>query len=240
MRAIAGVTFLLFCAVQAWGQNNKHPKDSAEVSETIIIADTIAKPVGKGRSSPSDTLMPRESQKKTGQPNNDATAPPVKKQPADTLAKAPKVHSPKKAAIYSAVLPGLGQAYNRKYWKMPIIYAGFAGLGYAVYFTNNNYQEFRQAYALRLDTISTNDTYPLYSTSGLQIARDYWHRYRDLSIVGCLALYALQVIDATVDAHLYKFDEKINDKLSFHLEPQPFMGMQNRNAIHGLRLTMSF
>lgn len=233
---IAGITFLLFCTSQAFAQAGKQEKDTVQVTETLIIADTIVKPRGKGGISASDTMPPQDMQKKIILPHSATPTTQAQKQAPDTLVKAPKVHSPKKAAIYSAVLPGLGQAYNRKYWKIPVIYVGFAGLGYAVYYTNNNYQEFRQAYALRLDTIITNDTHPLYSTSGLQLTRDAWHRNRDLSIVGCLALYTLQVIDATVDAHLYKFDEKINDKLSLQLEPQPFMGMQNKAPVSGLRL----
>ena len=234
---IAGITFLLFGTLHASAQNDT--LNDTKAPSTVIIADTtINAGKGKGGSQPADPNPPNMLKNKSNPAAK--TTQPVKDEPQDTLAKAPKPHSPKRAATYSALLPGLGQAYNRKYWKMPIIYAGFAGLGYAVYFTNDNYQEFRKAYGVRLDTDSLNDTHPLYSNSDLKITRDYWHRNRDLSVVGCLALYALQVIDAAVDGHLYKFDDRINDKLSIQLEPRPYMGAFNRAPVHGLRLTVKF
>jgi hypothetical protein len=223
------MTFLLFCALHTFAQTDT----------TAAKGDTIKAGQGKGGNTRLPDTIPQEIIKKKISPPA-KTIDTLKVQAKDTLAKAPRPHSPKRAAIYSAVLPGLGQAYNRKFWKMPIIYAGFAGLGYAVYFTNDNYQEFRKAYGLRLDTDPGNDTHPLYSNSDLQLTRDYWHRNRDLSVVGCIALYALQVIDATVDAHLYKFDEKINDKLTMQLEPSPYMGIQNNAPVHGFKLNITF
>jgi hypothetical protein len=155
--------------------------------------------------------------------------------------KAPAEHSPKKAVIYSAILPGLGQAYNHKYWKMPIVYAAFAGIGYAIYKNNGNYQTFRKAYLWRVDDDpSTVDNYQEYSATSLKQERDYWHRYRDLSIVGAVAIYTLQIVDAAVDAHLYKFDEKLNGDLSISVRPQPCMGIINGKNVSGLKLSIHF
>lgn len=155
-----------------------------------------------------------------------------------TVGKVPKEHSPKKAALYSAVLPGLGQMYNKKYWKVPVLYAFAGGIGYAMYKTNSNYQDFRLAYRLRLDGDTT--LYSNYNLSQLKQARDYWHRYRDLSIVGAVFLYGLQIIDATVDAHLFGFKERINDDLTIELRPQPYMGMVNGKRVNGCSLSVTF
>lgn len=155
-----------------------------------------------------------------------------------TEPKAPSVHSPKRAALYSAALPGLGQAYNRKYWKIPVLYAGAAGIGYAISFTNRNYQEFRTAYRARLEGDTT--LLPLFTAADLKRRRDYWHRNRDLSIMGGLALYTIQIIDATVDAHLYKFDEKFNESLTLQVRPRPYMGMLDGKAVSGVCVRLKF
>jgi hypothetical protein len=117
----------------------------------------------------------------------------------------PKPHSPKTASILSMALPGLGQLYNRKYWKAPLVWGG---LGAAAYFMVENRRmmrdmnsEFAQLYAA--------GSAP--SASQIQ-ERDRLRNNRDLAILGGTAFYALQIIDATVDAHFYKFD--INQDLS--------------------------
>lgn len=121
---------------------------------------------------------------------------------------------------------------------MPIIYAGFAGIGYGIYYNNKQYQEFRYAYRLRQDTVSNNDTYPEQPTETLRLRRDTWHRYRDLTIVGGLVLYTLQVVDATVDAHLFSFD--VSEDLSLHWEPRPYMGMVGGRPVRGACFVLSF
>jgi hypothetical protein len=131
----------------------------------------------------------------------------------------PKKHSPKLAAIMSAVVPGAGQVYNKKYWKVPIIYAGAIGLGYSFNFNQNKYLDYRNAYKARLDNDpATVDNYPRYSDSDLNTLQRYYHRYRDLSIIGGTILYFLNVIDASVDAHLFDFSMEDED-LSFKVQP---------------------
>jgi hypothetical protein len=156
----------------------------------------------------------------------------------DSSAASIKEHSPKRAALYSAVLPGLGQAYNKKYWKIPVLYALGGGLGYAIYKNNINYQDYRLAYRQHLE--GNTALYPTYSLAQLKQSRDYWHRFRDLSIVGAVFLYSLQIIDATVDAHLFGFKERINDDLSIELRPQPYMGMVNGRSVRGVSLSVRF
>ncbi|HXB12089.1 MAG TPA: DUF5683 domain-containing protein [Bacteroidia bacterium] len=124
----------------------------------------------------------------------------------------PKVHSPGKAVLYSVVLPGLGQAYNHKYWKIPIIYAG---LGVAVYFAISNQQQYNiYNNALRDPTNALN---AIYSPTDITTIRDYYLRYIDLSIIGGAVMYLLNVIDAEVDAQFYTFN--VSDDISMRISP---------------------
>lgn len=144
--------------------------------------------------------------------------------PPDTakavVKKAPgKYHSPKKAAIFSAVVPGAGQVYNKKYWKLPIIYAGFAGLAYSFQFNQSRYVQYRDALKYRLDDdASTVDAYTdIYDNDDLTRLFEGYRRYRDLTVIGGLALYVLNVVDAAVDAHLFTFN--VSDDLSLNIHP---------------------
>lgn len=158
----------------------------------------------------------------------------VAKPPADSAIKPPP-HPPKRAALMSACLPGLGQAYNKKYWKIPIIYAGFGGLGYSMGFNQVYYKRYRNAIRLRYDNDpTTNDLYPQYSDDDLSTLKNYYQRWRDLSIIGMAALYTLNVIDAAVDAHLFYFD--VSDNLSLHASPYMFPTAAGPVAGVGIRL----
>lgn len=128
-------------------------------------------------------------------------------------------HSPKKATLLSTFLPGAGQFYNRKYWKMPIIYAG---LGTSIYFiasNNHYYNDFRTAYIQRTDENPlTIDPYEgQYNESNLKDIRDYYRRNMELSVIATTAIYLLNIVDAAVDAHLYEFS--VDDDLSIRIQP---------------------
>lgn len=139
----------------------------------------------------------------------------------DSILKKPVIYNPNapaKAAFYSAVLPGLGQAYNKKYWKIPIAYAG---LGAGIYFISDNnkkYNNYRDEYKRRLN--GTNDpNHPIYgpvSDKKLIDAQKNAQRNRDLSIVITVLVYIVNIVDANVDAHLMQFN--VDDNLS--LTPQ--------------------
>jgi len=134
----------------------------------------------------------------------------------DTLTQSYKEHSPKKAAWMSALLPGLGQIYNNKIWKVPIIY-GAAGAIYYFYDMNASlYEEFKGAY-----TDFTNDEIDQYKgydkAEELRSAKDYYRRNRDLNIILFGALYLANILDASVDAHLYNFD--VSKDLSLKIKP---------------------
>ncbi|PRY12351.1 hypothetical protein CLV24_10895 [Pontibacter ummariensis] len=135
---------------------------------------------------------------------------------------------PARAAFYSAVLPGAGQFYNKAYWKIPIIYATGAVLGYFIIDNNNKYQDFRQALIWRTDNDSTttdqfaND--PVLGVARGQIAtdnlrrgRDFYRRNRDLTYILSFIAYGLNIAEAYVHAHLKEFD--VSDDLALRVQP---------------------
>jgi hypothetical protein len=158
---------------------------------------------------------------------------------SDTLKISPvKRHSPTKATLFSTVVPGLGQAYNRKYWKMPIIYAG---LGVSLYFAVSNHQsftKFKTAYGIRVDgDPNTIDEYDgRLSETGLQSNMDYHLRNRDLSYIIAGLFYVLNIVDAAVDAHLFDFPK--NDNLSFNFQPNVEL-TSNNELSKGFKLVIN-
>lgn len=155
---------------------------------------------------------------------------------------------PRKASMYSAVFPGLGQIYNRKYWKVPIVYAGFAGLGWYINFSNDQFVRYRNALNFRTDgnpdTIDEFADDARYNQDVLVRFKDYYRRQRDLTVILTTVFYALNIIDATVDAHLFQFDvsEDLGMKLSpsFHGGGLPLAGRQGYNAGMGIKFSVNF
>jgi hypothetical protein len=150
-------------------------------------------------------------------------------------------HSPNRAANMSALVPGLGQVYNKKYWKLPIIYGGGAALIYAITWNNRNYQKYLTAYKLDTDTDTNthSEFVGIYSTQNLITLKDYYRRYRDLSAIGLVSLYAANIIDAYVDAHFYYFD--VSDDLSLKIDPYvvPMYTNKGYQPVTGLSLTFN-
>lgn len=154
-------------------------------------------------------------------------------------------HSPSKAALRAALVPGWGQAYNRKYWKIPIVYAGLGALGYWVYFNADQHAQYRQALDIRNDGDSlTVDDFSFLSESQIISIKDFYRRQLDLSILLSVAFYGLQIVDAVVDAHLYEFD--VSDDLSLrwqpYIEPRLFRSVQSPNwsSSAGVHLQLRF
>lgn len=152
------------------------------------------------------------------------------------------VLAPTKAAFFSAVLPGLGQAYNKKYWKIPIVYAA---LGTGVYFYLDNSKEFdryRDAYKSRLAGFETDEFYgpisgsPKISSEGLVRAQRTLRRNKELSLLITVGLYALNIIDANVDAHLLQYNIDENLALKPHFNYDEFENTSNL----GLSLNFKF
>ncbi|AUC80571.1 hypothetical protein CW736_10510 [Nonlabens sp. MB-3u-79] len=125
---------------------------------------------------------------------------------------------PAKAAFYSAVIPGLGQAYNKQYWKVPLAIAAVGLPIYAYTINDKEYNRLRDAFRIRLaggtdDEFSNEDGTPIISTEGLERAQRTSQRNKELSILITAALYVLQIIDANVDGHLSQFS--VDRNLSF-------------------------
>jgi len=155
------------------------------------------------------------------------------------------VHSARKATIYSAVLPGLGQIYNRKYWKVPLVWGGFATLGFFINFNNDQYTTYKQAYSDIIDNDPLTNSHldlkvnPLQLqpdrianfTESLRRAKDGTRRNRDLVVIGTVVFYAVTIIDASVDAHFFNFD--IGEDLTFNWSPGQMMCLDNKTiGIH--------
>lgn len=171
-----------------------------------------------------------------------------------------KVLSPKKASIYAALFPGLGQIYNGKYWKLPVVYGGYAGLIYIFGWNNNNYKDYFEAYRTiaqyssatqmneadreYLDNFIRNPSIDLnnsshfnYVKTQMQSGKDFYRRNRDLTVIGIAALHVLSIIDASVDANLFDFD--ISNDLSMRVEPLPFDFGRSNQAI-GINVAINF
>ena len=147
-----------------------------------------------------------------------------------------KFHSPKTATLL-AIIPGAGQAYNRKYWKMPIVYAT---MGTCIYFSISNQQQFKRfknAYMQR-DNGEHDEFYGILSKDALMNHMDSNRKIRDYTLAGAVLLYALQIVDANVDAHLFYFD--VGDNLSAHFYPQTLNPFYTRTPILGVGCTLNF
>lgn len=150
--------------------------------------------------------------------------------PSDSISKKFKP-DPVKAIWYAAVVPGLGQVYNQKYWKLPLLYGGGLGLAYAITWNNRMYIDYQKAYRDIIDDDPTTQSYlnilpssaavsadtKSYYTSLLKSKQDNYRRNRDLSIICTIGLYLVSVVDAYVDAQMYDFD--ISPNLSMKLSP---------------------
>ena len=148
---------------------------------------------------------------------------------------------PSKAAFYSAILPGLGQAYNKKYWKIPIVVGGITG-GILVYdFNNRQYNRYRDAFKRRLagftdDEFFGNGATPIISDDGLIRAQRQFRRNRDLAMLITIGIYALNIIDANVDAHLLQLNVDENLAMRPHFQYNP---MENSSDV-GVTVNFKF
>jgi hypothetical protein len=185
---------------------------------------------------------------------------------ADTLPKMkeykPFKPDPKKALLFS-LIPGGGQIYNRKYWKLPIVYGGLMGCMYAITWNGKNYKDYSKAYFDIMEDyqmVKDNSNYDgpwseswtifvpvgeekqyVSNTSfqdNLKRRKDYFRRYRDLSIIIGVGVYALSIIDAYVDAHLFDFD--ISQDLSFRWSPEVAPKTRYSDASYGLNCSLKF
>ncbi len=160
--------------------------------------------------------------------------------------------SPRKAVIYSAIFPGLGQIYNRNYWKLPIVYGGFVGFTYAITWNNGYYRDYLGGYQDIMDdnpeSIRWHKMLPFgmdpdsvdeqWFTDVLRQRKDYYRYYRDLSIIGTIAWYLLAIVDSYVDAQLFSFD--MSPDLSMRVEPVILKESRPNNMGNSYGLQWSF
>lgn len=161
---------------------------------------------------------------------------------------------PKKAVLYSVFFPGLGQIYNRKYWKLPIIYGGFVAFAYAITWNNGYYQDYFNGYKDIMDDDPTTNRWHKMLPYGqtpesvdknwfsnvLKDRKNRYRYYRDFNIIGAVALYGLAIVDAYVDAQLFEFD--VSPDLSMRIEPVMFRGMSKDYLAnsYGFKCSFSF
>ncbi|NHF61143.1 hypothetical protein FK220_017455 [Flavobacteriaceae bacterium TP-CH-4] len=154
--------------------------------------------------------------------------------------------APSRAAFYSAVLPGMGQIYNKRYWKVPIIY-GVLGAGVYIYNWNDErYDRFRTAFKRRQAGFIDDEFYdpngdgsgPDFDDDVLQDQQERFQRDRDLALVITIGLYILNIVDANVDAHLKQFN--ISDDLSFDVQPFLELNTVDQNPNYGMAFVIKF
>jgi hypothetical protein len=142
-------------------------------------------------------------------------------------------YDPRRALLLAAVLPGLGQIYNKKYWKLPLVYGGLYATGYAINYYNDLYREYKVVLFSALEQgLGENDIEPSLgmrtTVRGYRNAIDKAQRERDFMVIIMGLVYILQIVDAHVDAHLKEFDlnPKLQVRLQPHIEQNPLIGRQ--------------
>lgn len=168
----------------------------------------------------------------------------VEKRPINPLA-------PSKAAFYSAVVPGLGQVYNRRYWKVPIVYAALGASIYGYTYNDGLYNRFRNAFKRRQAGFNDDEFFDLRPDDGitpetpdldledLQNQQERYQRDRDLLLLVTIAVYALNIVDANVDAHLKQFN--LDEDLSIDMEVKPYLGVDpvTTHANYGIAMVFT-
>ncbi|MFV0483335.1 MAG: DUF5683 domain-containing protein [Bacteroidales bacterium] len=158
--------------------------------------------------------------------------------------------SPTTASLYSAILPGLGQIYNEAYWKVPLVYGLLGSMVYVVYFNDNQYKLYRQSYLDLTDADPNTRYYENIASwqwmmqdeqnfaSRLNIASSSARRNRDYMIIWTVVAYLAQIIDASVDAHLFDFDD--SESLSYRFSPSPIVDPASGKCYPGLNFALTF
>ncbi len=163
----------------------------------------------------------------------------IKTKDSVVLVQGMDILAPSRAAFYSAVLPGLGQAYNKKYWKIPIVWGAIGTSGYFYFNNNTNYKRYRTAFKLRRsgrpdEFDGTNG--PLISDTGLRRAQEVFKKNRDLSLFITIGFYILNIVEANVDAHLP--DKALDTNISFN--PTLFTEPVTNQTMVGATLSFNF
>lgn len=142
------------------------------------------------------------------------------------------VKNPKKAALYSAIIPGAGQIYTKKYWKIPLIYAGLITSAYYINKNYTDYKTYKQAYINRLDDDITDEFIGTYTDANLITLTEHYRRNTEISALLFTLTYALNIIDASVNAHLFNYN--VSEDISMIIQPVYF----SKENARGLSLSI--
>lgn len=233
---------LLLCSTQAVNcQTQANSTEQTPGQDTVVSGNTVIHPNGEINN---DVFVMSDS---------------LAKQPAPTVQKAqPTTYwkpSPSRAMWFSVLCPGLGQIYNRSYWKVPVIYGSGAVFAYLVSWQGRMYKDYSNAYYDFMDNDPNTKSYESifrnlngsndWKAKTLKQKRDYYRKYRDLCMFGVGLLYVLNILDAFVDGHLYDFN--VSEDLSLHVEPvlnTPYTTQSNylqyNSTLVGLQCSVSF
>ncbi len=154
--------------------------------------------------------------------------------------------APSKAAYYSAVFPGLGQIYNKRYWKTPIVWGVIGGAIYGYIYNDDQYKIFRTAFKRRAAGFTDDELFdrngdgvgPDFDIGVLQSQQERFQRDRDLWLVGAIAIYILNIVDANVDAHLNQFN--VDEDLSFDMQPFLDVDPVTNRPNYGMAVVVKF
>ena len=242
-KTTATLLMLLFTLVwsKSSAQENLTPLNDSIVESTLRADSLAMDSVYKNNI----TLSPDSSRAALKRQNTYTEAPTIK----------PFKPDPTKATWLAVVFPGGGQIYNRKYWKLPIVYGGFIGCLYAYNWNSQMYSDYRQAYLDIMDNNPNSDSYKDffrpgydfeankdYVTEVFKKRKDRYRRWRDLSIFAFIGVYALSVIDAYVDAQLSSFD--ISEDINLTIQPELMNGIgtigRADKGTYGLNCNITF
>ena len=147
-------------------------------------------------------------------------------------------HSAKKASIYSAIIPGFGQYYNKKYWKIPIVYASIGTAFSIAKWNQKKYLTYLEAFQYRTDQDETtiDEFENIYSEANLITLKNYHRKNRDLAYIVSVGFYILNIIDASVDAHLFNFN--INEDISLYVDPSMMYSNLNFNPVLSIKFKL--
>lgn len=248
MLILYGFLFLPCGMTSVWGRTAASPADTTAVPAGVLRADSIAEV---------PALLPDSTADSTNFPPValDTTAIGEKSDSLLRTVMLPRerfVPNPTRALWLSLILPGAGQIYNRKLWKIPIVYGGFLGCLYALTWNNQMYSDYSQAYLDIMDNDPNTKSYmnmlPLnFNMEGrenqfkeiFKNKKNFYRKYRDMSIFAMIGVYLLSVVDAYVDAELSSFD--ISEDLGLSVEPAVFgHDGRGRAASVGVQCTLNF
>lgn len=246
---------LLFCILQATGVGLYAQQIKSAADSTILVPQAR-----KHRIESKNTIQERSSSDSidlVNKKNLEEINAPLKVDPlalrSDSMQAARKIFIPNssKATWLAAVFPGGGQIYNRKYWKLPIIYGGFVGCAYALSWNNKYYKDYSQAYLDLMDSDDKTNSYlnflpPNFNTAGkedwlkkvFKQKKDSYRRYRDLSIFAFIGVYLVSIIDAYVDAELSNFD--ISPDIGLQINPAVINEYHSQKNVFGVQCSLKF